>query len=260
MLFRTSAKRRDHGTSRTFHPNGARVSISLATLLISEELSSDLKDRRLLPAAAGTSPTLPGRVHLGEQPRLRTTLPRRDTLALKQQTFGVDKQNPNLWECDKGSERRRAGHVNKTRSTDSSIAAERGCFAPSRTACSTSTGRSCTTCAGLVPNGAPSIARVVTAKYPIPSARWTERTMTVFTRLRRVSDSSRFERCRVIGAATEAAYRPACCGALAIGIAMASAAAAAAVQVHSNSSRSCFSSSVLAWTTQTMASSAYCRN
>ena len=42
-----------------------------------------------------------------------------------------------------------------------------------------------------------------------------------------------------------------------IGIAMASA---AAVQVHSNSSRSCFSSSVLAWTTQTMASSAYCRN
>ena len=36
----------------------------LATLLISEELSSDLKDRRLLPAAAGTSPTLPGRVHL----------------------------------------------------------------------------------------------------------------------------------------------------------------------------------------------------
>ena len=59
--------------------------------------------------------------------------------------------------------------------------------------------------------------------------------MTVFTRLSRVSDSSRFERCRVIGAATEAAYRPACCGALAIGIAMASAAAAAAVQVHSNS-------------------------
>ena len=114
MLFRTSAKRRDHGTSRTFHPNSARVSISLATLLIYEELSSDLKDRRLLPAAAGTSPTLPGRVHLGEQPRLRTTLPRRDTLALKQQTFGVDKQNPNLWECDKGSERRRAGHVNKT--------------------------------------------------------------------------------------------------------------------------------------------------
>ena len=38
----------------------------LATLLISEELSSDLKDRRLLPAA-GTSPTLPGRMHLGEQ-------------------------------------------------------------------------------------------------------------------------------------------------------------------------------------------------
>jgi hypothetical protein len=61
-------------------------------------------------------------------------------------------------------------------------------------------------------------ARVVTAKYPIPSARWTERTMTVFTRLRRVSDSSRFERCRVIGAATDAAYRPACCDALAIGI------------------------------------------
>ena len=71
--------------------------------------------------------------------------------------------------------------------------------------------------------------------------------MTVFTRLRRVSDSSRFERCRVIGAATEAAYRPACCGALAIGIAMASAAAAAAVQVHSNSSRSCFSRPAAAW-------------
>ena len=44
--------------------------------------------------------------------------------------------------------------------------------------------------------------------------------MTVFTRLSRVSYRSRFERCRVIGAATEAAYRPACCGALAIGIAL----------------------------------------
>ena len=28
--------------------------------------------------------------------------------------FGADKQNPNLWERDKGSGRRRTGHVNKT--------------------------------------------------------------------------------------------------------------------------------------------------
>jgi hypothetical protein len=77
----------------------------LATLLISEELS---------PAAAGTSPTLPGRVHLGEQPRLRTTLPRGDTLALKHKCLAPINKTPTCGSATKGSGRRRTGHVNKT--------------------------------------------------------------------------------------------------------------------------------------------------
>ena len=74
----------------------------LATLLMSEELSSDLKDRRLLPAAAGTAPTLPGRVHLGEQPRLRTTLPRRDTLALKHKCLAPINKTPTCGSATEG--------------------------------------------------------------------------------------------------------------------------------------------------------------